>query len=352
MNTLIAQVYEGGAFHENAITQKRGLVNAFLEYGGVEDFDYLANDRATLFEGFRIRINNFQPDVVFTQFHAADIFTPEQIRELRALRPEAKWCNWSGDSWAWSLTSPAMLELAKQYDAWLVAAPDTLPTYAEHGINAHFWQIAHEPSVVPLPDMPVYDVVFMGNVISDKRRALLEFLRTLDGVSVGIYGDWEHSDGHNTYAFAEGEALYRNAALAIADHAYPHQAAYVSNRPIQILAAGGALLLHQNVEKMDVLLGIEDGVHYVAWQDFDDLAAKIHEWRQPSKAAARQKIVTAGQQFALANHSWGNRVTQLLGLLVGEPTIVEEKAQVEKPAPAKRVSKPKAPAKKTTKARK
>lgn len=315
MRTLIAQIYEAGAFHDNAVTQKRGLVNAFAERGAVHDFDYLANDRDTLFQGFINRITQFEPTLVFTQFHAADVLTAEQVAHLRARFPYVQWVNWSGDSWAWSLTSPAILELARQYDLWLVAAPDTLPVYAEHGVNARFWQIALERPVTPLPDMPRYDVVFLGNVISERRRALLELLRGLDGVEVGIYGDWERADGHNTYDFAAGEALYRNATLAIADMAYPDQANYISNRPFQVLAAFGALLLHQRVERMDVLSGMVAGRHYVEWQTLDDLPALIREWLKPEYAKRRAGIVRSGKAFALKRHTWVQRVEQLCAWL-------------------------------------
>lgn len=315
MRTLLMQVYEAGQFHENAITQKRGLYNALAARGAIHDFDYLANDPATLLDGVNIRMNYFQPDLVLTQFHAANVLSPAQIRDLKARYPNAKFCNWSGDSWAWSLTSPAMLELAREYDLWLVAAPDVLPIYAEHGINAAFWQIGWEPSVIELPAMPTYDVVFMGNVISEKRRVLLEFLRTLPNVSVGIYGDWEHSNGHNTYAFAEGEALYKNATLAIADHAYPDQAAYISNRPFQVLGAGGALLLHQYVERMDVLSGLEMGKHYAEWDDFDELKMLIEQWMQPTRTHTRENIVRAGKKFVLKEHTYERRVEQLISLL-------------------------------------
>src|SRR5512133_1874639 len=110
-----------------------------------------------------------------------------------------------------------MLSLCQSFDLQLVAAPDVLPVYARHGINAKFWQIAYEAPVGPLPEVPEYDVVFLGNVISETRRALLEWLRSLDGVKVGIYGDWQYADGNCLYDFAFGEALYKKAKIAIAD---------------------------------------------------------------------------------------------------------------------------------------
>lgn len=320
MKTLLMQVYEAGTFHDNAVTQKRGLREALATYGEVLDWDYLANDRATLFDGLVIRLDTFQPDLVFTQFHAADMITPAQMHDLKARYPFITFVNWSGDSWAWSLTSPEILALAQAYDLWLVAAPDVLPVYEANGIHAAFWQIGLEQPIPLLPEMPVYDVVMLGNVISDRRRALFEFLRTLP-YKVGIYGDWLQADGQNTYDFAAGEALYKNATIAIADCAYPDQANYISNRPFQVLAANGALLLHQHVEKMDILSGLQSGKHYIDWTDFADLEAKIDDWIHPEKAKARKKIVQAGYKFALKNHTWAERVRVLVLVEELMPTI-------------------------------
>lgn len=315
---LYLPIFEPGHFHDVALAQKRGLHDALAARYPVCEWDYLANDSETRFDGIVNRIETFQPTLVLTQLHAADVFTAEQMRDLRTRYPHIVWVNWSGDSWLHSLTSPAILELARAFDLWLVAAPDVLPVYEREGVRAAFWQIAYEPPVVPLPDVPTYDVVFLGNVISDKRRALLEMLRTLDGVNVGIYGDWERADGHNTYSFAEGEALYKNATLAIADCAYVDQSNYISNRPFQCLAAGGALLLHQHVPRMDRLSGLVAGRHYIEWQAFDDLRYKITDWlsnqvdNDVDVPGSRRYVVERGQRFVLANHTYEARVDQLM----------------------------------------
>lgn len=317
MRTLLAQIYEQGQFWNNAITQKRGLFNALSEHGSTMDFDYLANDKATLFDGFVNRIDYHQPDLVFTQFHSGDPYILDGMRRLRSLYPELTFVNWSGDSWAWSLTSAPILELAHEFDLWLCAAPDVLPVYEANGIRAAFWQIAYEPPVLPLPEMPAYDVVFLGNIISEKRRDLRNFLRSLDGVKVGIYGDGDGVDGHNTYDFAAGEALYRNAKIAIADAAYVDQQNYVSNRPLQIMGAGGAILLHQHVDKMGELVeGIKDGRHYVEWSDFDDLRYWINNVMRDVDIVNRA-VVDRAHYFVHKHHTYRNRVDQLLGMLEG-----------------------------------
>jgi len=316
MKILYLPIIEPGDNHDTALINKRGLFNAFSKYGETRQLDYLAVPVEDLFSGLMALLDDFQPDILFTQLHGADRLTPDDFRVFRERFPKLICANWSGDSWNHSLVSPAMLDLCCQFDLQLVAAPDVLPIYAEEGISAKFWQIGYEYPVGELPNMPCYDVVFLGNVISEKRRKLLEFLRSLKDVNVGIYGDWEHSDGRNTYDFGAGEALYKNAQIAISDCAYPDQKNYVSNRPIQILMAGGALLLHEFVPKMDELLeDIEVGNHYLWWMDFDNLKGIIESVLSGNVPGAGS-IPIAGQIYAREHHTYDLRVAQLFDELL------------------------------------
>lgn len=326
MRTLYLPIFEPGPpAHDVAVKYKRGLYNAFARIGPICEWDYLANDADTRYQGMINRIELFAPTLVFTQLHAADVFTPAQIAELKAAYPGIVWVNWSGDSWAHSLTAPAILDLAREFDLWLVAAPDALPTYEREGIKAAYWNIAYEPPVEALPDMPAYDVVFLANVINDKRRALMERLRAIqqrDGIRVGIYGDWENSDGRNVYDFPAGEALYRNAKIAICDNVYEDQQNYISNRPMQAMAAAkdgmGAVVLHQHVPKMVELSGWERNEHYVEWADADHLDELLTDWLRPERAENRRYIAAQAQAHVLKWHTWEERVRVLVEELLPE----------------------------------
>lgn len=315
MKILYLPVIEPGANHETALTNKRGLYDALYSAGHtVKQLDYLDVPVRELYSTVRRVIDSISPDLLLTQLHGVDRLCVEDMKKICIAYPSLKIVNWSGDSWSHSLTSPEMLDLCHQFDLQLVAAPDVLPVYTQNGIHAHFWQIGYEAPVGPLPDMPHYDVVFLGNVISDKRRALLEFLRTLEGISVGIYGDWEHADGRNTYDFGAGEALYKNAKIAIADLSYPDQSNYVSNRPIQILMAGGAILLHEHVDKMNELLGIQHPQHYLEWHNLDELRYQIDKCLDRVGFSFRTHIdrtIHDGQAFAQQHHTYAARVAQL-----------------------------------------
>lgn len=308
---LYLPIFESGDNHAAAVREKRGLYNALAARGPVLEWDYLDNEPATRYQGMVNRIVQFQPTHILTQFHAANILSPEQIAQLKKDYPGVVWINWCGDSWNHSLIASDILALAHVYDLWLVAAPGVLPVYQTAGIHAAYWNIGYEASVVSLPDMPAYDVVFLGNVTNDDRRKLIEFLHGLKDIRVGIYGDWEHAIARNTYHFAEGEALYRNARIAIADNAAPDNKESISNRPIQITGAGGALLLHQRVPNMEALTGWRAGEHYIEWIDLDDLRDKIHFWLDLNVDWERYMIAQAAQAYTLGHHTFSARVTEL-----------------------------------------
>lgn len=313
MDILYLPIFEPGANHATAVKYKRGLHDALLRAGHtVIEVDYCAYPHDTFYADMAELIETVEPDLVLSQFHGADWLTPDQIRALRNQRPAMQWINWSGDSWLHSLTAPAIVDMAREFDWQLTAAPDVLPAYEAVGVRSGYWQIAHEPAVEPLPDAPCYDVLWLANVINDKRRSLMEWLKALPGIHVGIYGDWEHADGRCTYNFPMQQALYCNATLAIADNVYQDQQNYISDRPINCLAAGGALLLHQHVPDMKRLTyGWKPAWHYIEWHTRDDLGESITRWLRDEYAVQRRFIVQRGQQHVLRHHTFDARVRQL-----------------------------------------
>ena len=319
MKILYLPIIEPGAFHDVALRNKRGLLDALGAAGHhLRQVDYLAH-REVIYDRLVAEINLCPPDLLLTQLHGHDVITSAMFDDLREFRPHMQIVNWSGDSWAHSLTSPDMLELCRHFDLQLVASPNALPIYEREGIRAAYWQIAYEAPVGDLPEMPTYDIVFLGNVISEPRREMLEMLRALP-YRVGIYGDWEHADGHNTYDFGEGEALYKNARLAIADNVYPDTQNYISNRPFQILMAGGALMLHQHVENMEELAGLRLLVDYAEWRDLGHLREEINYWMSSKLKEKvnemREFLVKDGQAYAREHHTYTARVAQLFDELL------------------------------------
>lgn len=314
MRILYLPIIEGGANHDVALLNKRGLHDALVNAGHtVTQYDYLADDGGA----FWAYVGDSEPELLLTQFHGANVITPTDLESFRALLPNCKVVNWSGDSWLHSLTGEPMIELLRHVDLQLVAAPAVLPKYAEMGILARFWQIAYEKPVGELPDVPEYDIVYLANAINDKRRELMTFLKSLP-YRVGIYGDWEQADGACTYDFGYGEALYKKAKIAIADMSYPEQQSYISNRPIQVMMARGAILFHEYVEDMELLSnGWKNGIHYVKWSHLEDLKHKIHTFMNAYDGEygfvnrLQKEMAYDGYRHARKHHTYDVRVKQL-----------------------------------------
>jgi hypothetical protein len=286
---------------------KRGLRQGLQRAALVWEWDYL-NEPGDLVR----MVRQFQPHLLLAQMHSPDDVPLYRLAEARAECPGMVVANWNGDVYEDKLTSPKMLEYLKHIDLQLVVNADVLPIYAQHGIRAAYWQVGFEPvDYDRLPKVLAHDVVFLANCYSESRKELGQMLRGIDRVDVGLYGrGWQWGNGDSTYQFALSAALCQNAKICIGDNQYGKRG-FVSNRVFETLAAGG-FLLHQDVPGLEELTGLQDGVHYVAWTDADDLIGKVKYWLKPSNEARRQKIATAGRAFAQTHHSFESRVKQLL----------------------------------------
>jgi glycosyltransferase involved in cell wall biosynthesis len=286
---------------------KRGLREALARVGLVWEIDYL-NDRYDLTQ----ITQRFQPHLLLIQAHSPYDIPLAVLADARAQQPGMVVINWNGDVYEDKLTSPEMLAYLKHVDLQLTVNAGVLPTYAQNGIEAAYWQIGFEP--VDYDDLPrtlTHDVVFLANAYSTERQELGQILRSMPGVDVGLYGrNWKYGHGDTTYQFAMSAALCRNAKIVIGDNQYGKRG-FVSNRIFETLASGG-FLLHQRVDGLEDLTGLQDGVHYIAWTDSNDLVQKVRYWLGKSRDAQRRKIASAGRDFVHEHHSFDMRVKELL----------------------------------------
>lgn len=310
LRILYLPIYEPG--WEVQHQTKRGLRLALKKIGLVYEVDYLNTDADV-----ENAVKAWQPDLLLSQLQDATNVTPDRLAYWRKLAPGMLVVNWHGD--ARGHDEEDYLRLMRHVDLQLVVNAAALPMYEKHGIRAAYWQIGYEVPGADLPDVPKYDVVFLGNCYNDERRALETVLRA-NGYHAGLYGSgWQQSDGNTLYDFATGEALYKSAKAAIGD-TFPGQRAFVSNRMFQALAAG-AFLLQQEAPDLEQYTGLRDGVHYVSWTDLDDLNVKMHYWLDNKQARKRKKVAKTGQQYVRDNFSFDAQVRKLfteLLPLIGE----------------------------------
>lgn len=272
--------------------------------------------RATVTQQLVNIIGMWKPDLVLAQIHDATTINANSLAAMRAAHPSAYWTIWNGDVWDKGLIHPDMLELLRYVDLQTTVNASVLPIYAERNIPAAYWQIGYEYPIGEINTALVhrFDIVFMGNNYSKERTALYEGLSTLDDgkTSVGFYGSgWPVSQGDTLYDFATSEAVLQLATLAIGDNQFPDAKGFVSNRFIQTLGAGGAILLQQHVPGLDELLGLDAGIHYVEWTNFSDLLSKVGYWLSPSRAKRRKEMATEARKAILKSHTFDARLDEL-----------------------------------------
>lgn len=312
LRVLYLPIYEPGSLTQQV--NKRGLRDALAEHFLVYEFDYCNVPyigEAPFADTLTSIVRTWQPHLMLMQAHGTDRVTPPVLAKVRAVRQDMVVVNWNGDVFSEHLTGERMLELLRHVDLQLTVNASVLPVYEQHGIAAAYWQVGYEPVPDALPVVPAHDVVFLANAYSPERVALG---RTLKGLpyDVGLYGyGWnELTDGFTLYDFAVGAALYRNSKAAIGDNQYPGERGFVSNRVFEALA-NGAFLLHQHVEGLQELTGLEDGVHYIAWTDAKDLKRKLKYWLADERADERKQIAAAGEAYVREQHSFAARVREL-----------------------------------------
>lgn len=317
LHILYAPIYEKG--HRVQHFQKRGLRRALQRIGIVREVDYVEtgpDSILTVAEAFR-------PDLVVTQFHGGQSFGPERARRLRELLPNARLINWNGD--AHDPADEALyIETLRYFDLLTVVNASHIARFMNQGIRTVYWQIGFEPDGVgyAIPPRQTWDAVFLGSGYSAARHQFASFLRST-GYHVGLFGTgWPGGAIDTTYDFAAGRAAIQSAKLVLGDGQYPHSYGFVSNRLFQSLAAGGAMLLHQEFPGMTELLGLKDGMHLVTWRDHDDLRDKMAYYLDPAHEAERVEIARAGQQECLKSHSFERRVQQLQDTLTRLENIV------------------------------
>ena len=293
--------------------EKRALVTAWEKLATVWEFDYYSLKDDNPGEELQTAIDIFKPHLVFSQIHNQDYLTPTMIYNARVSSPETVWINWVGDYWP-DKVYRKNIELWKEFDALLCVNMDMLKEMRQYAATYPYLNTYEEPDESALPDVEEYDVVFLGNAYSDDRYALWQLMDGLrKDFKVGLFGKIHQgrvpilSDGVNHYNYAEGRAIYKKATLAINTNEFA-ATGYTSNRFFEIIAAGGALCLHQRTPKFGYYVGAKEGTHYSQWNDLPDLEVKIREWLKPKNDKIRKRIVKTAQKHAQTKHSADARI--------------------------------------------
>lgn len=303
LRILYAPIYEPG--YPIQKVQRHGLRDALSKHGLVTEVDYMLQT----FGGVYDTACHFQPDIIITQLQDSKNATESDILELRQEHPKATLINWNGDYHPENLTDPNYVNMLRHFHYAGFVTTEFVDMWVQKHVNAFYWQIGYENANDNL-SVASHDVLFLANGYSKDRISLGKLLRNLR-YNVGIYGSWAHgikANGNNLYNFDGGASLYKRCKIAIGDSQWPHATGFVSNRLFQAMSAG-AFLLQQKFDGLQELLGLQNGVHLVVWNDAVDLVDKISYYL--SHKDERIKIAKIGQEYVMEFHSFDARVSEL-----------------------------------------
>lgn len=311
---LYLPIYEPGwPIQKHPQFGKRGLRDALTraknKHGEpciVQEIDYMSIPPEQLRQYLLDTCESFRPDVLLTQIQAPKPLTAEILGELRSRYPMVV-INWNGDVWTGGLKSGEMMQILQFVDLQTLVTKEVTDFYTQMGVTWAYWQIGYEePGNVDgyFKNYPDYPVVFMASLYSDARKAVAAVVQEFGGMTFSPGDQWE-----TLYNFAAGKFIYNRAKIALANNDYPDSYGFVSNRMMQALAAGGAMLLQQHVEGLDELTGLRAGEHYIEYTDMQDLRAKIAYYL--AHEDERKAIADNGTLFVRANHNFDVRVKEL-----------------------------------------
>jgi hypothetical protein len=300
--------------------QKRGLRDALATVAMVFEYDYemgtAAIGKARMLEEVGQIANDFRPTIFLSQIHNSGQFNSPELKALRKICGSAcRFVNWNGDYWPDQLLRQDGLDLARSFDLMTSVNRDVVEKHRAQGINTQYWQIGWEPLGRGYEPEIYHDVVFLASGYSSERQALGRWLAG-QPYTLGLYGHgWPEgmAKGENLYNFIDACRVYRGSKLAIGDSQWP-DSGFVSNRIMQILAAGNTVLCHQWFRGYEEL-GLIDGYNCLIWKDTAGLARLFKEWLKPARSLELKTIADRGEQLAIDHHSFDVRVSELWTML-------------------------------------
>ncbi len=253
---------------------------------------------------------DFKPDYVFVHSSAINPFVLIELKEQ---------CNcyiiqWTGD------IRPEPLEQVLNYkgiaDLTLLASGIGQKEMYEKAMNGPVNYLQHfvsQSQYIPVNNEPNNNILFIGNAYSHfpggaERNELCAKLS-------GLYPNFEvigngfntpEYNNHRTVLYNDTQPLYNSAYISISANIYNDCEGYWSNRPLNIMAAGGCCLMRY-VPGMERVF--KDGEHCVFYKSNEEAVEKIEILVNDKEL--RNKIAAAGQKLVMEFHSDKYRVGEI-----------------------------------------
>ena len=257
-------------------------------------------------------VEDHKPDLVFMQVQTPGVVSVEAVKKLAG---KTKVVNWTGD--ARTPTPRWFVDIGRHIHLTLFTNMHDVEYCRKEGVNTDYLQIGF-PDKIFNPNgsghMNAPEIVFFGNnpggfPLSKLRADMVRELKQRYGIRFKVYGNgW----GKDTQAVNDHQieaSIYRSAKIAInlSHFDYPR---YTSDRMLRAMGSGCMVLSH---DYMGIEKEFENGINVGVWDNFTTLFESIDHYL--ADESVRKWIAKNGCLHAHQNHTWRNRIDQLMKMI-------------------------------------
>lgn len=269
----------------------------------------LSNDRST-YEILAAQIRHYKPDVILNQ--AVDGLADDFLAQMRPLVPLI----------IGQIAAPIPeAQTFRAYDLMISSLPNFVNYFRRQGIASELNRLAFEPQVLEMlgEGSVRYDATFVGSFTTDhpKRVELLEYLCKSGAIEVWGENFRNLSKTSAVYRRYRGRALgiemYRilrdsritlNHHIGIAEN-------YANNMRLFEATGVGTMLLTDHKENLGEMFVIDKEV--VTYRTAEECREKVVYYLNHDEK--RKAIAHAGQQRTLSDHTYQQRIEELLDIM-------------------------------------
>ena len=226
------------------------------------------------------------------------------------------------------------------YDLFLSSSTQAVQRYREGGNKNGFWMPfacdpeVHKPVKLSQEEKKRYrnDICFVGSNYAER----VEILEALAEYDIGIWGiGWDKlKEGSDLSRKIRGgpvtpevwTKIYSASKISLNlitnfHHLNPKkkELGFANMRAFEILSCGGFQLLDN---KKDVARMFKSGKHLVTFNSIDDLKSKIEYYLKHEEE--RKQIAEKGRRFVVENHTYNNRIEQIISIITSRKSILRK----------------------------
>lgn len=182
--------------------------------------------------------------------------------------------------------------------------------YLQHGVGGTAFRF-------PKTNFAERKIVFIGNAYSEfsgaiERNELCELLSGLY-LNFEVIGSGYSEPKYNntrTVPYVEVPTIYNESYISISANIFNDKEGYYSNRPLDIMAAGGCCLMRHSPNLERCFTDMEDCVFYRSNLEAVDKIQMLLQFPE-----LRNRIAAKGQDKVFKNHTYEQRVLELINII-------------------------------------